>query len=165
MAEQSAEGITAYLRLLPLNPSIQGTDQQTCPPENAKKMPANIHSEQPRTGNRVGTSSHWNQYIFSWRPVRKTASKAAGLQHGPCSPEKPRNILSSWKLRSPTERHIYNCFHLGENPMNAALLKEKWLPGESMRLLPKVVKQTLDCHLCPMLQKGPSPHLGAEEGS
>lgn len=81
--------------------------------------------------------------------MRKPARKAAKASTLTCSPEMPRNILSSWKLLSPVERHVYNCFYLGENPINTAFLKGKRLPSENMSIFAEAVNQTLN--RCPML--------------
>lgn len=72
--------------------------------------------------------SLWNQCVFSWHPLRKSASKAAWASTQTCSPEKPTCILGSWKPLSPAKRHSYNCFHWEENPMSTAFLEAKRLP-------------------------------------
>lgn len=84
-----------------------------CAHQKFPEMPTKTHLEQPRTGNRAGITLR--SVDFQLTPVRKPASKAAGLHHGPCSSERPRNITSSWKLLSPAE-DMFTIASLGENP-------------------------------------------------
>lgn len=61
-------------------------------------------------------------------------------------------LLETAQASRKTHLQLLSLLH-SENPMSAALLQEKWLPGESMSIFPEALKQTLDSHLCPMLQK------------
>lgn len=126
-----AEDITTtHLRLLPWSPATYKVLTSTCADQ---KMPNNSCKGTLRTAKnkawRLGMyflpleSGHFQP--TSWEEASQ--ARRPGLQWWTCSPEEPRCVFGSWKLLGPAERHIYNCFLLGENPVNAAFLEEKRL--------------------------------------
>ena len=126
-----------------------------CPPEVSR----NAHKDTFRRARNWKSRRYFHprgSVDFQLTPCEEASQQGTGLHHGPCSPERPRNIISSWELLSPAGRHVDNCFHLGENPMNVAPLQRSGCLVRASS--PKL--STLNSNPGPMLQKGQSPTEG-----